>query len=406
MEVRLLLAVAALLCLFSCAKDAPMVTYDPYDTPVQTYAQFKAREAIPSAAADPRKRYDSFLNSAAERALVVVCADQYEVLATSLEGYIDDLEAEGVEVRLYTMVNNGRHADLRELIASEWMATGISGAVLVGNLPVPWYETEEIWWGEHAEFPCDYYYMDLDGRWTDTDGDEVLDEHSGSIDPDIWVGRITGRWLTGVVESSVLVEYFSKLHRYRAGTLRLPDRAYSVINQDWVDLFARDVSIAYSDNTVLNRPIESVTAEAYRSAIGAGYSEGYESLFLAAHSSYSIHFFNYGSVLSTSLGVLNPRVTFANLFACSAGRFVEMDSLVSSYIHHSANILSVVGSAKTGGMLYNDLFYTPLARGVRVGEAYRLWLAAADADDEFSESWFYGMALFGDPLLRISRFME
>ena len=34
--------------------------------------------------------------------------------------------------------------------------------MFVGDLPAAWYECEI--WG-HEEFPCDLYYMDLDGSW-------------------------------------------------------------------------------------------------------------------------------------------------------------------------------------------------------------------------------------------------
>lgn len=66
----------------------------------------------------------------------------------------------------------------------------ICGALLVGHLPVAWFEMDDDFGGSHAEFPCDLYFMDLNGTWTDPDGDGKLSGHPTNVAPEIFVGRL------------------------------------------------------------------------------------------------------------------------------------------------------------------------------------------------------------------------
>jgi hypothetical protein len=391
----------------ACGKGGNVtVTEDPDNIPVTTYSLFASRENFPDVALNPSEKYNSFSeDETASKILVIVNADQYSTLSASLSQYSSDLESEGYEVVISTVANNGKPVQLKSFIQSQNATSPLCGVVLVGNLQIPWFETTEIWESVHAEFPCDLYFMDVDGIWDDSDHDGVFDSHSGNNEPDIWVGRISARWLSGDTETGFLNRYFARVHAYRQGDLRLPDRALSIMNKDWSDIFYEDVSIAYDDNTVLNSPISAVTADAYRSLIRSSAGEGYESLFIAAHSNASSHYFFSGIFQSDEIGVINPRASFLNLYACSAGRHVEYDSLSASYLFKSDYVLSVIGSSKTGGMLDDDQFYTRISEGRSMGESFKLWFLFSDKADEYSESWFYGMTFLGDPTLRISRFM-
>ncbi len=64
--------------------------------------------------------------------------------------------------------------------------------------------------------------------------------------------------------------------------------------------------------------------------------------------------------------------------------------------------LGAIGSAKTGSMLEFDDYYQPLADGKPLALAFRDWFCvrAADSMEVWERSWFYGMALIGDGLLR------
>ena len=76
--------------------------------------------------------------------------------------------------------------EIRALLEEEYSTSGISGAVLVGNIPLKKYHDNNT--SEVIEFP--YYYMDLNGQWIDSDGDGIIDTPSGDYLPEIYVGIV------------------------------------------------------------------------------------------------------------------------------------------------------------------------------------------------------------------------
>ncbi len=57
---------------------------------------------------------------------------------------------------------------------------------MVGSIPVAWFEMSDDFHGA-AEFPCDLFYMDLNGTWNDPDGDGKYSGHPTNVAPEIWV---------------------------------------------------------------------------------------------------------------------------------------------------------------------------------------------------------------------------
>ena len=161
----------------------------------------------------------------------IIVASGLEIpLAPELTQFALDLEAEGFDVST-TVMTGGTSSDLREFLQGQ---TELGGAILVGNLPVAWYEMDE--WG-HEEFPMDLYFMDLDGIWSDSDVDGLLDGHSGDRAPEIWIGRIDPHAMEFGNELFLLKDYFAKNHAYRTGSMAVPARA-----------------LAFNDDRLLLRP--------------------------------------------------------------------------------------------------------------------------------------------------------
>ena len=115
------------------------------------------------------------------RILILCESATYDSLATEIIRYAKDIHnAYGCAVLVYS-INGGTYSDIKELIKDNYEpdAPFLSGAVLIGNIPYaefyhPTYhdaETNRDW--ESEAFPCDYYYMDLNGVWTDTNNDNT-----------------------------------------------------------------------------------------------------------------------------------------------------------------------------------------------------------------------------------------
>jgi len=164
---------------------------------------------------------------------VLVNSSLYGSIQSSLDQYVMDLTGEGYEVEVYTS-SGGNPEDLRSFLQGKY-ALGLNGCLLVGDLPIAWYEIymETGWWDN---FPFDLYYMDLNGTFEDTTSNGVYDSHTGDVSPEIWVGRLTASPLTfdGADEVSLLQNYFQKNHLYRRGLLSLDHRALIYVDDDWV----------------------------------------------------------------------------------------------------------------------------------------------------------------------------
>ena len=335
---------------------------------------------------------------------VIVNSDLYSRIQTSLDQYVDDLVQDGytVEVDLWS---GGNYQDLRDSLKYKWTQSDLVGAVLVGDLPVPWCELY-VWGAE--EFPIDYYFMELDGIWSDSDNDgllEGLSAGSGDLGPEIWVGRLAPSSLVWGSEAQLLENYFTKNHNYRIGNLSLPHRALSFVDDDWDYFYDCDLSYAYGDVTVVN-DFNQTIATNYKQRL----LEIYEWIQLCAHSSCWAHTFlinesqwGGGSVYNYEIHALQPRALFYNLFACSNTRFMETNNLGNWYVFVDDYGLLAIGSTKSGSMLYFDDFYIPLGQGKSIGDAYKQWfeVQAQYGFDDWEQGWYFGMNVLGDPTLTI-----
>lgn len=141
------------------------------------------------------------------------------VTVDDIDTYKTDLESEGYSVRIVTSTNKNDPAALRDYLYQEWTHNHIDGAFLIGGLPVAWYEMP-IYNEDHTDrtgwdiFPCDLYYMDVDGVFLDKENNNgVWDYHAGNLEPDIWIGRLYTPTMTYYdANQSELVERYLKKH--------------------------------------------------------------------------------------------------------------------------------------------------------------------------------------------------
>jgi hypothetical protein len=348
---------------------------------------------------------------------IVINNSLYMAIPGSFSVFLSDLESDGYVPNVYTMLNDGDEVALKDILISEWEDRDISGAILIGDLPVAWYEMTV--WGEE-EFPIDLFFMDLDGRWLDADFDGLYEDHqdgAGDMEADIWVGRLLALNLTyhGASEIDMMNNYFDKNHRYRNGELRLSDKALAYIDNDWCMYgWESEVAMAYPLTDAVIDPYQT-TREDYMLRVRQTTGNQYENLLICSHSSPWAHYlywgdgaYDYSLFHNYEIEIIDVQVLFYNLFACSNSRYVEADDMGDWYIFQSIYGLVSVGSTKTGSMLCFSGYYEPLGNGASFGEAYLSWCVnhmETCAGDE-SRPWFYGMTLLGDPTLKLSRYME
>ncbi len=350
-----------------------------------------------------------------------------ETLATALRPALEtlaiDLERETVAVSVFSV--SGTSAETLKAVLKDEYATGMSSAVFVGDLPIAWFQIIDDWnsngmrdEGEgYEEFPCDLFFMDLDGTWKDSmvrldtldslvpGSDSIYDLHQDSITPEIAVSRLPASAI-GSAET-LLASYFDKNHRYRNQELPITDRALVYIDDDWEPWATEldsNVGLLYPNRVLVADP-ESTRIADYQPRID---SAAYQWISLMSHSWPGGHAMKYDSArewdyfYADTIQSLDPQANFYNLFACSNVRFVEPGYCGGCYVFQTSDGLGAIGSAKTGSMLQFENFYDPLGQGKTLGESFREWFEAVfeDGCDPSERSWFYGMCLVADGTLK------
>jgi len=359
---------------------------DPLKVPPGVFKEIKTLQGV-----KPRPDFKKIRNITAE-GLVHVFVDShvYPAIQTNFDQFVSDLQTDGYTVSV-TQVTTETPVAIRGILRSEY-PSGLVGVILVGDVPAAWMETSSYY---VSHFPTDYFYMDLDGIWNDSDLDGFYDNLSGNLEPEIWSGRITPSNCIFGDEVKLLNQYFVKNHAYRTGSLSLPDRALGYLELTWYPQIETYLGWVYDDVNFIDNE-DTTTALHYKYML----QQGYEWVHLLAHSSpwgstFFLHNETYGggSVFSYEMPPLNPQANFVLLNACSNAKYTETNNLGQSYLFGSDYVLAVIGETR---IMYGDEFqelYASLGTGKNLGESFLDWIW-------WYYDWFWGCNIFGDPTLK------
>ncbi|MFW9947849.1 MAG: hypothetical protein ACFFDX_13575, partial [Candidatus Odinarchaeota archaeon] len=168
----------------------------------------------------------------------------YSSLSSEINQYKQDIIAQGYNVTVINWSINDV-SQLKSNITSAYLS-GLIGAVLIGKLPFAKARYWDSAWSMYRYFSCDYYLMDLDGNWTDVNGNSVYDvgatdnnvEHNnGTADalPEIWIARISPFTISepGFNPITSLSNFFSRDHNLRINLTYRPHKALLYIDDEW-----------------------------------------------------------------------------------------------------------------------------------------------------------------------------
>jgi hypothetical protein len=332
--------------------------------------------------------------------LVLVEAAIYDAVAAGVNQYVLDVGRDGYWATIHT-IHGGKPANVRAFIRSR----NPVGALLVGSIAAPWYDIVDAN-GHHDEFPCDLYYMETNGTWTDADANGKFDGHAGDLNPEIWIGRLYTPTQQGS-DTGLINDYFARNHKFRAGLLGHARSALAYVDDDWTgfDDCAFDAMFPASAVTKYTDPV-TTDADLYKTEVDQLRSW----VQLCAHSWPQGHQFTVGGAheyidAAYFRDTNPPEAHFYNLFCCGPGRYTEPDYLAGWYIFDKAGGgtcrgLTAVASSKSGSMLFFEDFYGPQGAGKVIGDAFVDWWKARGPDhDDGERYWHYGMVLLGDPTL-------
>ncbi|MFX1453104.1 MAG: C25 family cysteine peptidase, partial [Promethearchaeota archaeon] len=130
----------------------------------------------------------------------------YNEVSTFVQDIINGLKC---NASLYVYPNSWTPSNLRNFLNNTYQNFGLRGAILIGQAPAFFYEhIYQVPAVKYFRFPWDYYYMDLDCKFTDLDGNLTADSMSGNIGPEIWVSRIDAHKLSN--EVNLYKDFFAR----------------------------------------------------------------------------------------------------------------------------------------------------------------------------------------------------
>jgi len=338
-----------------------------------------------------------------------------EGLTDSLEdGYLNrwtaDIQSQGLSTEVVE-VTYSTVEELRSYLQTKY-SQGMEGAVLVGDLPVPWSLLEDDSDLAGAIFPSDYYYMDLDGIWEDNwmgwpssgvpGSDGFFDTISGNLDPEIYIARIKISNLTELGDpTDILNDYLDRNHSWRLTGDPEPLNALCYVDDDWEPWaysYQAAMETLYPNTELVSSPSATNGTDYINNRLPGNYV--WISPFV--HSTPHLHSWSPGpSTTWDQIVPALPQAHFYNLFACSNSLFTANHCMGSVYALCSNAGLASVGSTKSGAMLDFVHFYAPMGDGASLGEAYREWWdhVAQGGLSAYERSWHLGMVVIGDPTL-------
>jgi hypothetical protein len=339
----------------------------------------------------------------------------WDKLNRAIENYVKNVSHNFNMDILVFSIDNETPMDIKNSIKKE--KEQLKGITFIGDIATAWFELkndfEYVYSDKYSQFPCDLFYMDLDGEWVDENNNGLYDKHSGHVKPEIFVSRIHPYLFENTNSIEALQGYFSKNENYYASNFgNLEYKSCAFVDKDWQSFKDHSMDINYvhgKNNSQNETPLKS----------GASFGKNlyYNTLqnkvgFLQfdCHSSETRHYLSTGEYVM-SWEILQKPISSVglNLFCCSAlnwkGKRYGQPLLGASYLFGKNNVQCLVGSTKSGSMLNFDEFYKPLGVGKCMGDAFVDWWnsGVSETHDNFIISWHYGMAMFGDPMIRLGK---
>jgi hypothetical protein len=168
------------------------------------------------------------------KVILVVDNSVAGAIGGELQRLQQDLVGDGWGVVRKDVARDDRPENVRNLIRDEWQAdrANVRAVFLLGHVPVVRSGNLNVDGHGSRPMPADVYYADMDGTWTDANGDGVLDQSGLTSDVELEIGRVDFADLPGTYsgnpfpsEIDLLRRYLDKDHAFRHAITRPAARA-------------------------------------------------------------------------------------------------------------------------------------------------------------------------------------
>jgi hypothetical protein len=347
--------------------------------------------------------------------LLVVDNDTYSRLSNEILIFKTDIEKEN-KYTVSILHDNWSSADeLRNDLVESFEEEKLSGAILIGNIPVMYQETEY----EGVIYPktvSDYFYQKLDKEnWTKKTSNTITQTLSqkNSEDRSVWTSRLYSPTINSFDQKiELLRNYFNKNHDYRVGNLSYDKKMLFVDSQspkllEGEDIYQELRSLADNISSYTNLYTDSSYVDiAYaldpkdrKQDILEKSKINYEIMIVNIHGSSSSQWIGENTyITSKDIQDTKPGSLFIALESCNNGNLTDSNYIAGWYLFSGQSLLVRANTTVTfyvgmnNGLLGSDYFiegYRPISEGYDFGELYR------DNDGG------HQLVLFGDPTLSI-----
>ena len=347
--------------------------------------------------------------------LIFIDSTTADATGVELKKFKDGMRGDGWQTIPIKTGPSSTVQSIKSRIVSEYNAdpANVKAVLLIGNVPVP-YSGNSAWDGHtdhYGAWPCDNYYADVDGTWTDVSvnntspardandnvpGDGKFDQSTMPSTAELMVGRIDFRRLDpasfGVSSTADLYNrYFRKNYLWRNGQYRVAPKALVDDNFGYFggEAFAANgYRNAYPLVEAFNVVNGDFLTDTDTSSYLLGYGCGPGSYTSAA-----------GVGNSTQVAADSINVVFSNIFGSYHGDWdYENNPLMPSTLASRGGILTCSWAGRP------HWFMQGLASGEPIGYCALETLRASSNSEYYSTS-SYGasgahVALLGDPTAR------
>lgn len=325
---------------------------------------------------------------------IIVNKDLYPSIKEALDIYISDcktIEKKNIWLNT-TFTATSDKIVLKDSLKAHYASDNLEGAIFFGDLPICRYTNVNDFSGS-ATFPCDLFYMDMNGAWTP---ETAPTSHSGDKKPEIWVSRLTASVLTknaNKTEPQIVNAYLARVAKRMCGQDNQP-RNYVIAGMAWEwpglqgenigDLDYETSAITTYKSSADNATSNNACGDGWEKEIVAGREYGY----VYSHSGPTSHSIGFSI---TDIYSKQTNCRFYNCYACSNGKY-DAANMVGAYATDD-NGLIAIGSSKTGSMLGYKSYNQALGKTrTSFGEAFKIWFTTQGLSDI---KWYYGMNLQG-----------
>ena len=340
-------------------------------------------------------------------------------LSAELARLDQDLVGDGWQVQRHDVARDENPINIKALIQSDYAAdpANVQAVFLFGHVPVVRSGNLNVDGHQPRPMPADVFYGDVDGDWTDSDGDGVFDQNTIPTDVELEVGRVDFADLPGRLtwngpptfpgELELLRQYLNKDHSFRHGLMAVPRRA---LVGDGFGIFRGQAFAAsgyrnfapffgpaniIAANTATNAPFDEkwvalLGVNSYLWAYGCG-AGSYSSM-----SSLGTHT-DYDEVWSTDIVDTDARAVFMMMFGSWLAEWDTEDNIMRAALATPTYGLTCSWSGRP------HHFYHHMALGETIGYGIRLSQNNSVLYQNQVNRYTRGVhiALMGDPTLRM-----